>query len=48
VGIFVWLASLAARPSLLFDTAWGAALTIVTVLFIVFGGVVLYRRTRFS
>ena len=48
VGIFVWLASLAVRPSLRFDAAWGAVLTIVTVLCIVFGGVALYRRTRFS
>jgi amino acid transporter len=48
VGIFVWLASLAARPSLQFDAAWGAVLTIITVLCIVFGGVALYRRTRFS
>ena len=48
VGIFVWLASLAARPSLRFDAAWGAALTVLTVLCIVVGGVVLYRRTRFS
>jgi hypothetical protein len=48
VGIFLWLASLAARPSLRFDAAWGAVLTFATVLCIVFGGVVLYRRTRFS
>jgi hypothetical protein len=48
VGIFAWLASLAARPSLQFDAGWGAALTMITVLVIVFGGVVLYRRTRFS
>ena len=31
-----------------FDAFWGAALILVTVLCIVLGGVVLYRRTRFS
>jgi len=48
LGIFVWLAAVAARPDIPFDAFWGAALTIVTVLCIFAGGAVLYRRTRFS
>jgi drug/metabolite transporter (DMT)-like permease len=48
LGIFAWLAAVAARPDIPFDMLWGAVLTIVTVLCIVAGGTVLYRRTRFS
>ena len=48
LGIFVWLASAATRPSIPFDAFWGAALTVITLLAIVAGGVALYRRTRFS
>jgi hypothetical protein len=48
VGIFIWLASAAARPDIPFDLPWAAALTIVTAIVIIGCGVVLYRRTRFS
>ena len=48
VGIFIWLASNAARPDIPFDLGWGAALTIVTAIVIIGCGAVLYRRTRFS
>jgi drug/metabolite transporter (DMT)-like permease len=48
LGIFIWLAAAAARPSIAFDAAWGAALVIITVLCIVAGGAALYRRTKFS
>jgi drug/metabolite transporter (DMT)-like permease len=48
LGIFAWLASVATRPSIPFDAYWGAVLTTLTVLCIVFGGIMLYRRTRFS
>jgi len=48
VGIFAWLAAVAARPDIPFDAFWGTALTIVTALCIAGGGVVLCRRTRFS
>jgi hypothetical protein len=48
LGVFVWLGSVATRPSLPFDAFWGAILTLITILCIVLGGVVLHRRTRFS
>ncbi len=48
VGVFVWLALLAERPGIPFDTAWAAALTTITAAAIVGSGWVLYRRTRFS
>ncbi len=48
LGIFVWLASVARRPSISVDAGWGAALMLATLLCIVGGGAALYRRTRFS
>ena len=48
LGIFVWLAGAATRPSIPFDAFWGAVLALVTVVCIALGGVALYRRTRFS
>jgi drug/metabolite transporter (DMT)-like permease len=48
LGIFVWLATVATRPSIPFDAFWGAVLTLVTILCIALGGFMLYRRTRFS
>jgi hypothetical protein len=48
IGVFVWLARAAVRPSIPFDAFWGAVLVVVTLLCIVIGGALLYRRTRFS
>lgn len=48
LGIFAWLGSVAARPSIPFDAMWGAVLVALTFAAIIGGGIVLYRRTRFS
>jgi drug/metabolite transporter (DMT)-like permease len=48
IGIFVWLASFAERPTIPVNLAWMAALIAVTLVFLVVCGLLLWKRTRFS
>ena len=48
IGIFVWLASFAGRPTIAVNLAWMAALIALTLVFLVVCGLLLWRRTRFS
>jgi drug/metabolite transporter (DMT)-like permease len=48
LGIFLWLASLAHLPTVALDTRWMALLCSATVAVLVAGGLLLWRRTRFS
>jgi hypothetical protein len=48
IGIFIWLASFAERPTIAVNLAWMAALIALTLVFLVVCGLLLWRRTRFS
>jgi drug/metabolite transporter (DMT)-like permease len=48
IGIFIWLASVAGRPTMAVNLAWMAALIGVTLVFLLVCGLLLWRRTRFS
>jgi drug/metabolite transporter (DMT)-like permease len=48
VGIFIWLGSQAARQEIAMDRFWMAALCGATLLTLFAGGLLLWRRTRFS
>jgi hypothetical protein len=48
LGVFVWLASFAQWPSITFHIPWAIVLSLFTVLFLLLGGLLLWRRTRFS
>jgi drug/metabolite transporter (DMT)-like permease len=48
LAIFVWLASLAQWPNITFRTPWAILLSLFTLLFLVLGGLLLWKRTRFS
>jgi drug/metabolite transporter (DMT)-like permease len=46
--VFVWLASFVQWPSITFHTPWAMVLSLLTLLFLFVGGVLLWKRTRFS
>jgi len=48
LGVFVWLASFSQWPSITFHISWAVALSLLTVLFLILGGLLLWKRTRFS
>lgn len=48
VGIFVWLGWLAKIPPISLQTGWMTALFLIMLAFLIGGGWVLWRRTRFS
>lgn len=48
VGIFVCLAFLAERQSIAFDLPWMVLLVAATLAFLAVGGILLWKRTRFS
>ncbi len=48
VGIFVWLATEATRQEIVIDAFWMAVLSAATLLVLLAGGFLLWRRTRFS
>jgi drug/metabolite transporter (DMT)-like permease len=48
IGLFIWLASVAERPTMAVNLVWMAALITATLVFLVVCGLMLWRRTRFS
>jgi drug/metabolite transporter (DMT)-like permease len=48
LGIFVWLGVNAQLPSLIVNTPWMIVLLLAALVFLGAGGVLLWRRTRFS
>jgi drug/metabolite transporter (DMT)-like permease len=48
IGIFVWLALNATRQEIAFNLPWMIVLTVVSLVFLVVCGMLLWRRTRFS
>jgi len=48
IGIFVWLALNATRQQMAFNRAWMTVLAVISLVFLVVCGTVLWRRTRFS
>lgn len=48
IGIFVWLGSFAGRQPIAINPAWAAILIAATLVFLLGGGIILWRRTRFS
>jgi len=48
LGVFIALASCAARPQIPFDVRWMIAIMVGAVLMLVFCATMLWRRTRFS
>lgn len=48
IGLFIWLASVAERPTMAVNLVWMAALIAATLVFLVVCGLMLWRRTRFS
>jgi drug/metabolite transporter (DMT)-like permease len=48
LGLFVWLASMASSQPVPFNGFWMAVLIAIALVFLVGGGLMLWRRTRFS
>jgi len=48
IGVFIWLGRLATIPAMHMNTGWMFALVLAMFLFLIVGGWVLWRRTRFS
>jgi drug/metabolite transporter (DMT)-like permease len=48
IGVFIWLGRLAKVPPIRMNTGWMFALVLAMFLFLVVGGWVLWKRTRFS
>ena len=48
IGIFVWLALQATRQQMPFNRPWMTLLALISLVFLVVCGTVLWRRTRFS
>jgi drug/metabolite transporter (DMT)-like permease len=48
LGLFVWLASMARRQPLAVNGVWMAVLIAIALAFLAGGGLLLWRRTRFS
>ena len=48
VGVFVWLASIAARQPIAVNPNWAILLAAATLVFLAVGATWLWRRTRFS
>jgi hypothetical protein len=48
VAVFVWLAMHAERPQIAVEMPWLLALTAASLVMLVGGGILLWKRTRFS
>jgi hypothetical protein len=48
IGVFIWLAAVSTHQAMKVNVPWMIALSVVSVVFLLAGGRLLWKRTRFS
>jgi drug/metabolite transporter (DMT)-like permease len=48
IGVFIWLGAISAHQDIAINVPWMITLSLLSVLLLLFGGGLLWRRTRFS